>query len=191
MKKKFQIPIFAGLLIPALCAIYFFGTQLGFIGRLADHMYPGIVSSGSYLRIIEEKKNLSNAYDAYYTLGKRQDPIAIEVALQDIHSDDDYLWLNAGHYLGILKREEATPYLIKALRHTAWRSDAERIDLLHKITGKDFGNDFEAWKKWWITENPTFTIDWSSSLGFRPRINENTEQGASTQPSVAKAPSGE
>ena len=176
VKKKFQLPIIAGLFIAAIFAIYFFGAQLGFIGGLADHMYPGIVSSKSYLRVIEEKKNLSDVYDAYYTLGKRQDPIAIEEALQDVHSEDDYLWLNAGHYLGILKRAEATPYLIKGLRHTASRSDEERVSLLQQITGKTFGNDFEDWKSWWITENPDFVIDWSSSLGFRPRINKNTER---------------
>ena len=180
MKNKLQVPILTGVLIAVLALIYFRGAQLGFVGGLTDHLIPGAVSSGSYLKVIEERTNLSDVYDAYYTLGKRKNPIALEPALEDIHSDDDYLWLNAGHYLGILRREEAVPFLIKALRHTAWRSDEERVARLQGITGQEYGNDFEEWKRWWVSENPAEPMDWSSSLGFRPRIDEEEQDNGNS-----------
>lgn len=176
MKEKLQIPALAALAIAGLCTIHFFGAQLGFPGDLADHLLPGIVSSRSYLRVIEEKKDLGDVYDAYYTLGRRRSPVAERQALEDVLSEDDYLWLNAGHYLGILERKEAVPYLIKALRHTAWRSDEERVELLQKMTGKTFGANFAAWKNWWLAGNPgAIPVDWESSLGHNPRIEQAVE----------------
>ncbi len=145
-------------------------TVLPFILYYAS--YSGrmsLKSSSTLLTIIENKTNLSDVYDAYFILANREDPIAIKLALKDIKSEDDYLWLNASHYLGQMKRVEAIPYLIKALRHTAWRDDEKRVIILQELTSQKIGVNFFLWKKWWMDNNPQKVIDWNSSLGRSPR----------------------
>jgi tetratricopeptide (TPR) repeat protein len=87
-----------------------------------------------------------------------------------LNSTDDYEWLNAAHRLGRRGSELAIPYLIKGLRHRAWRGDEERIWYLRKITGQDFGSDFVRWKQWWESRHPGVAFDWVSYLGSPPRI---------------------
>lgn len=140
-----------------LVIIYLFGAQLGPIGLGVDHVFPGIVSSGSYRRVVMNP-NRYDAYSAYEILGKRHSDVAQEIARQQIHSDDDYLWLNAAEYLGNLEDPAATPYLIKALRHTAWRADEETRKSLVKLTGQDFGTDFIKWQQWWLATHPDSQI---------------------------------
>mgnify|MGYP001598118559 CR=1 FL=1 len=148
---------------------------MGFIGSMTEYFFPGFISSSSYLDIIEKKDNRSRVYDSYFILSNREDPIAINTALTDIKSDDDYLWLNASLYLGRVRRIEAIPYLIKALRHTAWRSVDERVEMLNDLTGMRFTNNFTQWKAWWIQEDPEFEINWDSSLGHNPKIENDIE----------------
>ena len=107
----------------------------------------------------------------YYYLSEREDPVAVDKALEHVESDEDYIWLNAAHYLGACDRKEAIPYLIKALRHTAWRGDEETLQCLRNLTGEDFGDEFEPWYAWWINERPDFEIDWRASLGHNPRLD--------------------
>jgi hypothetical protein len=87
-----------------------------------------------------------------------------------LQSQEDYIWLNAALYTGACGRQEAVPYLIKALRHTAWRSDAKTVATLRELTGQNFGNDFSTWQAWWISQHPAESFDWTSSLGFQPRL---------------------
>ncbi|MDR3405025.1 MAG: hypothetical protein P4L99_21160 [Chthoniobacter sp.] len=105
-----------------------------------------------------------------YFLTKRADPVAVPRALELLQSPDDYLWLNAAFYLGACRRPEAVPYLIKALRHTASRSDVETTGYLRAITGQDFGPSFAQWQQWWLAEHPGFQFDWDSHLGPIPRL---------------------
>jgi hypothetical protein len=87
-----------------------------------------------------------------------------------LQSQDDYVWLNAALYTGACGRPEAVPYLIQALRHTAWRGDPDTIAALKSLTGQDFGGDFEKWRAWWQTQHPEPSFDWTSHLGFNPRV---------------------
>ncbi|MCC5805417.1 MAG: hypothetical protein JJU00_03725 [Opitutales bacterium] len=128
-----------------------------------------------HLRVIEQKQNMERVYDSYSILTSRQDPIALEHALEDVKVPDAYLWVNAARYLGSLGREEAIPYLIKALRHTASRGDDEIVGWLEDLTKKSFGADFDAWRSWWLEENPDFQLNWKSNLGHRPRLGNRYE----------------
>src|SRR5262249_39054358 len=133
-----------------LMVIHFFGAQLGAIGLGADHFLPGIVSSESYKRAVIHPES-SDAYSAYGILGERRSRVAHNIALQQLNSTDDYLWMNAANYLGCIGESASVPYLIKALRHTAWRADDERRQLLVKLTSEDFGTDFAKWQQWWLS----------------------------------------
>lgn len=106
-------------------------------------------------------------------LADRRDPVAVTRAVQLLQSSDDYIWLNAAYYTGVCGRREAVPYLIKALRHTAWRADNQTSECLHSLTGQDFGTNFARWQEWWLAQHPDSTIDWTSHLGFSPRITGN------------------
>ncbi len=119
-----------------------------------------------------DSDDLDEVIESYYYLERRSDPIAVAKAISHLKSEDDYLWLNAADYLGACGEQEAVPYLIKALRHSASRANEVRIGYLNEITGKDFGPDFDAWKMWWEEENPNEEFDWVSYLGPRPRIGE-------------------
>jgi hypothetical protein len=91
-------------------------------------------------------------------------------AIELLHHPDDYISLNAALYLGACRRQEAVPYLIRALRHTAWRVDDETSRYLREMTGMNFGTDFQSWQQWWLTDHPDFQIDWESGLGPIPRL---------------------
>lgn len=167
--KSIAIILVAILALGAVILVHFYGAQFWGFGLMAEHFLPGIVSSQSYKRAVMNPKR-DDAYSAYGILGARKSPEAREIALQQIHSDDDYLWMNAAHYLGCIDEHAAIPYLIKALRHTAWRSDEKRRELLVVMTGQDFGTDFAKWRNWWMSQRPSSEIDWESHLGFNPRI---------------------
>lgn len=91
------------------------------------------------------------------------------------------MWLNAAIYLGACNRQEALPYLIKALRHTAWRSDQTTARYLSNLTKLDFGTDFDKWQRWRITAHPRVKFDWESSLGHMPRLPEDRLPGRNTK----------
>ena len=143
----------------------------GFTMGLCDHISPLLVSSHAIARNLSTDRG-DLVYDSLYILSQRKDPIAVDRAIQLLQSDDDYTWLNATDYLGACGRQEAVPYLIKALRHTAWRSDSERVRHLQKLTSQDFGADFQKWKAWWEQNHPDPHIDWESHLGFSPRLKK-------------------
>ncbi|MDC0088202.1 hypothetical protein OAI07_01525 [Akkermansiaceae bacterium] len=106
----------------------------------------------------------------YYYLTERRDPSGREKAVIDLSSDEDYIWLNAALYLGSLGDEVAVPYLIKALRHTAWRSDEQTLSYLRKITQTNAGSDYADWKAWWDNQNSGIELSWDTWLGHNPRL---------------------
>ncbi len=112
-------------------------------------------------------------YSGYDILQKRGSDVAVGEALEDLESDDAYVWVNAATYLGSLGYSESVPYLIKSLRHTAWRSDGEKVGLLQAMTGQEFGADFSLWQKWYLNQKDPIEIDWESSLGRSPRLPAN------------------
>ena len=99
------------------------------------------------------------------------DPFAVDKAKALLKSKDDYIWLGAASYLGACNERESVPYLIKALRHTAWRGDQRRANYLHAMTDQDFGTNFTEWKLWWEQSSHKTNFDWESSLGPKPRLH--------------------
>jgi HEAT repeat protein len=102
--------------------------------------------------------------DSLSILKRRRDPIAADRAIRLLHSEDS-TWINAADYLGVCGRQEAVPYLIKALRSSAPRSDIEHVKCLRSLTGQDFGSDFGRWQSWWIGQHPGYQFNWTSQLG--------------------------
>jgi hypothetical protein len=136
---------------------------------ILDLSCPLLVSSHAIARNLASDRG-DLVYDSLEILSHRRDPIAVGRAIQLLQSDDDYAWLNAAQYLGACGRQEAVPYLIKALRHTAWRSDSERAQYLKSLTSQDFGTDFQKWKSWWEQTHADSHMDWESHLGYSPRL---------------------
>jgi len=182
MKNKPLLIIPTALLV--LIVVRFFGAQLGMVGAMVEHFYPGIISTGSWIRCLENDPT-AHGYSIYGYLENRETDAALDHALEHIHSDDDYLWLNASTYLASRGRQESIPFLIKALRHTAWRSVDERIKFLEVLTGQRFGNDFTAWKKWYIATDPEIIPDWISGLGHSPKIETKAKSLEATATSAA------
>lgn len=150
--------------IAVLALVHFRGGQLGMIGSMIEHFYPSLISTNSWIRALESEPT-SEGYSVYGYLERRKTDAAVEHALNHIHSEDAYLWLNAATYLGSRNRTEAIPYLIKSIRHTAWRSVSDRTANLSHITGQTFGTNFDDWRLWYETTYPEHQIDWDSSLG--------------------------
>jgi len=157
------------VLVVAFLVVFVLAAQRSVTGivtlnRLAPFLLP---SSQLARNIAGADSNLQR--ESLSILAGRKDPGAVERAIELLRSDDDYVWLNAAHYVGAVNRPEAVPYLIKALRHTAWRSDNERLSYLSQITGENFGTDFKAWSNWWTVANPGASFDFEQNLGSRPR----------------------
>lgn len=119
-----------------------------------------------------ESSDRDTVLSGYYYLTERVNPIAVDKAIAHLASDDDYIWLNAAHYLGACKHESSVPYLIKALRHTAWRVDEDTVAYLKAITRQDLPNNFGTWKRWWDSAGRDAQIDWESKLGHAPRTTK-------------------
>lgn len=94
-------------------------------------------------------------------LEKRQDPQGKYKARELLKSEDDYIWFNAAQYLGSIRDEQAVPYLIKGLKHPAWRSLDDVATYLESITSQKFGKDQEKWIAWWQEKCPESAFDFS------------------------------
>ena len=156
------------LLLGAVATIHFAGAQLGVIGSLAELQHPKLVSDASWIRELEDDPT-SHGYGIYGFLEGSNSERVRELALQHVKSSDPYLWLNAATFLASINHDEAVPYLIKSLQHTAHRPAAERAASLRRITGQPFGDDFGAWCDWYMTQGAEVAPDWTTSLGHSPK----------------------
>ncbi|MEO0452709.1 MAG: hypothetical protein AAFY98_01060, partial [Verrucomicrobiota bacterium] len=168
--SRLRIQLFVLIKRGTLIWMHFFGAQSGSLGMFIEISVPRLISTNSWIRSLEADPT-GHGYSIYGFLQKRETDAAIEHALEHIHSDDDYLWLNAATYLGSRGKREAIPYLIKSLRHTASYSIQERIIILERLSGQRFGADFFAWKTWYLSTNPNQIPDWESALGHRPSVD--------------------
>lgn len=94
----------------------------------------------------------------------------INRAIELLENGDDYVWLAAAHYLGKNGVTNSVPYLIKSLRHTAYRADVDALKYLKEMTGVNDEDNFYSWYIWWSENNNTKGIDWNSRLGSSPRV---------------------
>ncbi|RYD61541.1 MAG: hypothetical protein EOP83_16765 [Verrucomicrobiaceae bacterium] len=157
---------------------------------IGENIAPQLITDEAWQESIAEDPT-AHGYSGYYILQDRRSDAAILEGLRDLRSDDGYVWVNAASYLGSRGNEEAVPYLIKALRHTAWRSDDERVESLRKLTGETFGNSFEDWFNWYAGQPNPINIDWESSLGHAPRLpKSNREQKGGAGQSATRSQSG-
>jgi hypothetical protein len=129
-----------------------------------NRLLPFYPSSRALTRNVEDGSG-DIVYDSLKILTQRKDPMAVYLEIGMLQSNDDYEWLNAAIYLGACGRQEAVPYLIKALRHTALRSYDQEAGYLKALTSQNYGTDFEKWKSWWEKTNPDSQMDWNSNLG--------------------------
>ena len=154
---------------------YLFLPVLALVITSSRPVYRYFFPEGGSTKSLVAKLNSSNSEtvgSGYYYLTERVNPVAIDKAKEHLSSEDDYIWLNAALYLGACGSESSVPFLIKALRHTAWRSDENTVAYLQAITGQDFEADFGAWKSWWDASGREVHIDWTSKLGHNPRTTD-------------------
>jgi len=154
---------------------------------MGENIAPQLITDEAWRRSIAEDPT-AHGYSGYGILQDRRSDAAIREGLRDLRSEDGYVWANAASYLGSRGRKEAIPYIIKALRHTAWRSDVERVELLRKLTGETFGNSFEDWFNWYEAQPNPIQIDWESSLGRAPRLpktNREQDEGDKASPATS------
>ena len=102
--------------------------------------------------LVSQDPNL--VMNTLYHLEKRRDASGQERARVLLDSDDDYIWLNAATYLAALGDKLSVPFLIKSITHPASRSLNERVASLEELTGLQFGDDREAWIRWWKETHP-------------------------------------
>jgi|GEM_PF-673178 len=92
-------------------------------------------------------------------LEERRDPAGRETAHKLLESDDDYIWFNASMYLAAIEDQKSVPYLIKGLRHPAWRAHDRVAAYLETLTGQEFRKDQRKWIDWWKETNPELDFD--------------------------------
>lgn len=170
-----------GLLVVGIVAII---PRHVFLMALVEQLAPGVIPASSYARNLNSN-DPDLVRESLAHLTDRKDPIAVKRAVELLQSTDDYIWLNAAEYLGVCGQREAVPYLIKALRHTAWRADQETAQSLRSLTAQDFNTDFTRWQEWWLHQHPDSKMDWSSHLGFSPRLSKVVGSNEGGRPSGA------
>jgi hypothetical protein len=182
MNKRLLLGILlvAGILLVG--AVSFIPRNM-FLMSIVEHTTPGIIPASSYAHNLDSD-DPDLVRESLAHLRDRKDPIAIKRAVELLQSTDDYIWLNAAEYVGVCGRQEAVPYLIKALRHTAWRADNETAQTLLALTGQPFGTNFSQWHEWWLGQHPNSEIDWTSHLGFSPRLPPVPKVGGATNQKV-------
>jgi hypothetical protein len=71
---------------------------------------------------------------------------AVDPVIQALDSGYASVRWSAVSILGHIRSRKAVPHLIEALQDENVRSAAE--EALRQITGEDFGDDYDAWKRW-------------------------------------------
>ena len=171
--RRVPLPCDSGQLVKAKQLFLILAAALGisYAARVYfEHAFP---SSGSATNLVGKLNSPDTAtvIQGFQRLTSRADPVGIPRALELLESPDESIWLNAAHYLGACKRSESVPWLIKALRHTSYRSDEATSAYLKGITGQDLGTDFVRWYNWWrVQPGQPPDFNWTSSLGDAPRI---------------------
>jgi hypothetical protein len=176
MNKRVVVVIILVVFATLVIGVVWLVPRSMLLTTFVEQMAPGVIPASSYERNLDSN-NPDLVRESLSHLADRKDPVAVARAVQLLQSTDDYIWLNAAHYTGVCGRREAVPYLIKALRHTAWRADNQTAQYLRNLTGQDFGSNFARWQEWWLGQHPDSAIDWTSHLGFSPRIAANERNG--------------
>jgi hypothetical protein len=165
MRTLHKVGIAAGVLFILFAGLVCFGVWWLRNGAANDESrmirmdmeLPGLMRSEAIAANLD--KGGSIAYSSLGILEERKWPGAQAKAKTFLKSDDSYLWLNSAFYLAALGDKDAVPYLIKGLRHPAWRSYPKAAAYLKALTGQDYGTDFNQWKSWWQETYPDSKFD--------------------------------
>jgi len=85
-----------------------------------------------------------------------------EGAAELLRHPDRYVSYSASLYLGAIGDPRSIPYLIRGLDHPAWRSRPRVVKYLKSLTHEDFGENKDAWIRWWTTQNVGSNFDFTT-----------------------------
>jgi len=106
----------------------------------------------------DESKDVRVRAEAANALGKIRDPLSVEPLISALKKDDYDLRKNAAWALGEIKDVRAIESLIGALSDKHYGDDVREnaAKALEKITGINFGQNYEQWQMWWKLNSKTF-----------------------------------
>jgi HEAT repeat protein len=166
MKRIVTIIVVATAAVAAAIALLV-SSDLGWV---VEQQFPELFPPSVWARHLHSKDPAVVRESLYY-LAQHKNPAGVDRAIPLLDHPDPYVWLNAALYLGVCGRAEATPYLIKALRHSAVLADKDTVACLQDNTGENFGSNFIRWQQWWLAQNPgSKNFNWESHLGSAPRL---------------------
>ena len=90
-------------------------------------------------------------------------PAGRERAVDLLSHADRYVSYTASLYLGAIGDQRSIPYLIRGLDHPAWRSRPRVLNYLKRLTREDFGENKDAWIRWWNAQNVGAKFDFKQS----------------------------
>jgi hypothetical protein len=111
------------------------------------------VSSRQVVRALDSD-NPAKVSDSLLLLRDRRDPAGIAKAKELLKSDNTDVWTSAALYLGVMGKKESIPYLVKALNGASDEDAHEMAMDLAEMTGRDYGNNYDAWEAWLKTGKP-------------------------------------
>jgi hypothetical protein len=168
VKRIVTIIIFAMAALAAVAVLLI--SRTSFFAAAVSEAFPELTPKHYWVRNLTSD-NPAVVRESLSYLRQQRELVGEWAAVPLLQHPDDYVWLNAALYLGSIHNGEATPYLIKALRHSAVLADKDTVACLRTTTGQDFGSDFTRWQQWWLAENPDWkNFDWESHLGSAPRL---------------------
>ncbi|MFN3699646.1 MAG: HEAT repeat domain-containing protein, partial [Dictyoglomus sp.] len=89
-------------------------------------------------------------------LGEIKDKRAVEPLISALKDEDWYVREAAAYALGEIGDSRAVEPLISALKDKDEIFQFVAKEALKKITGMDFGIDYEKWNKWWQENKEKF-----------------------------------
>ena len=96
---------------------------------------------------------------AVWTLGKVKDRRAVEGLIAALNHKDSNVREKAAEALGEVKDPKSVEPLIAILKDKEETIREVAAKALEKITGKDFGQDYDKWQKWWVQNKENIRKD--------------------------------
>ncbi len=125
---------------------------------------------GEWLKLLEEPEN-EKFYDAINGLAAIKSKKAIKpllrIATERVEKDNRNRWM-AVRALGIIGDESAVPELIPLVYHYNQNTRFWAQISLVRLTGENFGNDWQKWAGWWNSQKDkpacsTEKVEWTSN----------------------------
>ncbi len=109
-------------------------------------------------------QNLNSEYrdlrmSAVWTLRKVKDSRALEALINALKHKDLLVRAKAAEALGEIKNPKAVEPLIAILTDEEETVREFAAKALGDITGKDFGQDYDKWQKWWVQNKENIRKD--------------------------------